>query len=152
MEHVRSGGEGPDTGAGQDARPGTDAGRERALRLIGLAARAGTVLAGTERVRDAIRAGRPVQYVIVAADAARHARDKLIAPLEARGIPFVVGYERWQLGAAVGRGPLSAVGLTDESLAASVRRLVEASEPGSDTVIPKPEGSDRGRRERRRER
>lgn len=109
----------------------TEPGR-RALGILGLAARAGAVAAGTERVREAARAGR-LRYVILAADAAGNARSKLLPLLAALGVPVVEAFDRADLGAAVGRSTLSAAGLTDASFAARVRGLLEPGDPGGRT-------------------
>lgn len=114
----------------------TEAGR-RALGLLGLAARAGAVAAGTERVREAARAGR-LRYVILAGDAAANARSKLLPLLAARGVPVVEAFDRAGLGDAVGRSSLSAAGLTDASFAARIRMLLE---PGSMGGGSRPDGS-----------
>lgn len=92
------------------------------LRLLGLSARAGAVVPGTERVREAVRAGA-AHLVIVAADASDNSRDKLEPLLGARGVPWIVAYDRAALGAAVGRAPLSAIGVTDRRLAERLREL-----------------------------
>jgi ribosomal protein L7Ae-like RNA K-turn-binding protein len=94
-----------------------------ALRLLGLAARAGRVVPGTERVREAVRAGG-VQFVVVAADASAGAMDKLLPLLERRGVAHAVDFDRAALGGAVGRAPLSAVGVSDASLARRLRELL----------------------------
>jgi ribosomal protein L7Ae-like RNA K-turn-binding protein len=114
----------------------TEAGR-RALGLLGLAARAGAVAAGTERVREAARAGR-LRLVVLAVDAAANARAKLLPLLRARGVEIVEAFDRAALGEAVGRPLLSAAGLTDASFAARVRLLLE---PGSRGGGGHPEGS-----------
>jgi ribosomal protein L7Ae-like RNA K-turn-binding protein len=100
---------------------------DAALRLIGLAARAGSVVPGTERVREAVRGGG-VRFALVAKDLSANRRDKLIPLLEARGVPYARIFDRDQLGAAVGRAPVSALGITDTSLAARVRELVAGEE------------------------
>ena len=96
---------------------------DAALRLLGLAARAGALLPGTERVREAVRAGS-MRLVIVAADASANSLDKLVPLLEKRRVPHVVRFDRAQLGDAVGKAPLSAVGLTDASFAARLQELI----------------------------
>ena len=96
---------------------------DAALRLLGLAARAGAVVTGTERVREGVR-DRSLGFVLVAADASENSHDKLIPTLQGSGIPFAVRYERVQLGDAVGRSPLSAVGLLDASFAARLQQLI----------------------------
>lgn len=99
---------------------------EAALRLLGLAARAGRVLPGTERVREAVRGGE-ARFVLIAGDISANTREKLLPLLESRGTPHMIGYDRDRLGAAVGRAPLSAVAVTDASLAARLRELLTES-------------------------
>ncbi len=99
--------------------PGPDA----ALRLLGLAARAGAILPGTERVREAVRAGE-ARLVVVAGDASANTRAKLIPLLEARGVPHALAYDRARLGEAIGRGPMGAVGVSDASLAGRLHELL----------------------------
>ncbi len=97
---------------------------EAALRLLGLAARAGAVLSGTERVRDAARAGT-LQFVVVAGDISANTRDKLIPLFEANGVRYQEVGTRADLGDAVGRPPASAVGITDAGFARRVAGLLE---------------------------
>ncbi len=97
---------------------------EAALRLLGLAARGGRVHPGTERVREAVRRGG-VQHVLIAADASANARDKLLPLLAARHVPHTIAFDRARLGAAVGRAPLSAVGVADAALAARIQELFD---------------------------
>lgn len=99
---------------------------EAVLRLLGLAARGGGVAPGTERVREAARAGK-LHGVIVAADASANTMDKLVPLLKARGIVFTVALSRAELGTAVGRSPLGAVGLTESGLAARVMDMLGGS-------------------------
>lgn len=96
---------------------------EAALRLLGLAARAGAVVPGTARVRDGVRAGM-LDFVVVASDASAHSRQKLVPLLDARRLPYVVAFTRAELGGAVGRAPLSAVGVNDRSLAGRLRDVI----------------------------
>lgn len=92
---------------------------DRVLGLLGMAMRAGAVVPGTERVRDAARSGT-LQLAVIAADASGNSRGKLLPLLTARGVSHVIRFNRNELGAAVGRAPLSAVGVLDPALA---RRL-----------------------------
>ena len=96
---------------------------DRVLALLGLAARAGAVVPGTERVRAAASAGT-LGYVVVAADASANAQDKLLPLLERRAVPHVVRYERAALGGAVGKAGLSAVGVVDRGFAAKLEKLI----------------------------
>lgn len=96
---------------------------DAALRLLGLAARAGALLPGTERVREAARSGI-LRFALVAEDISDNSQDKLLPLLKSRGIPHVVRFRRAELGAAVGKAPLSAVGITVQSFADRVQQML----------------------------
>lgn len=93
------------------------------LNLLGLAARARTLATGTESVRDAVRAGK-VHRVILASDAASAQQQKLIPLLSARRIPYHIAFTRDDLGNALGRNPVAAVGLLDRNMAERVAELI----------------------------
>ena len=92
--------------------------------MLGLAARAGAVVPGTERVREAARSGK-LHFALVASDLSDNSRDKLLPLLDARQIPYAIVSDRDALGGAVGRAPLSALGITEKNLAGRVVRLLE---------------------------
>ena len=96
---------------------------DRALGMLGMATRAGAIVPGTERVREAARAGT-LRLAVLATDASENSRGKLLPLLAARGISHVTQYDRVALGAAVGRGPLSAVGVLDAGLADRLHTLL----------------------------
>lgn len=99
---------------------------ERALhQLLGLAKRAGKVVAGTGMVRTSARSGE-VRLVVIAADAAPTQAAKLLPLLEAAKIPHATLWTRAQLGAAIGRAPVAALGLTDEGFAGRAGQLIDA--------------------------
>jgi ribosomal protein L7Ae-like RNA K-turn-binding protein len=106
------------------------------LDLFGLSARAGALVSGTNAVRAAVREGS-VRRVILASDAADGQRGKLIPLLDARRIPYYIGFTREELGAATGRAPVSAVGLTNPQLAERAGEL-QAALPSTER------GADRG--------
>jgi ribosomal protein L7Ae-like RNA K-turn-binding protein len=91
--------------------------------MLGLAARAGAALPGTDRVREAAR-GDGLFFVFVANDASDNAQDKVVPLLQSRQIPYAVLFDRDALGAAVGRAGISALGITDRKLASRVEQLV----------------------------
>jgi len=95
------------------------------LGLLGLAARAGALVFGTEQVRAAVRDGS-ARLVILAADAAVGQQTKLLPLLEARGVVHFMGPSRGELGAATGRAPVSAVGLIDAGFARRASELLGA--------------------------
>ncbi len=94
-----------------------------ALRLLGLARRAGRLVLGSRAVRGAARTGS-LAAVLLARDASARARDRIGPLLEARGISMVHCADRASLGDAVGHSPLTVVGITDPAVAhAIVARL-----------------------------
>lgn len=93
------------------------------LDLLGLSARAGALVSGTEAVRNSVRDGS-VHLVILAGDTAEGQRGKLTPLLDARRIPYFIGFTRAELGAATGRSPVSAVGLSNPKLAKRARELL----------------------------
>lgn len=90
--------------------------------MLGLAARAGAVVPGTERVREAARSGE-LHFVLVAADASDNSWQKILPVLQKRNIEHVVVLDRVTLGGAVGKAPVSAIGITEIKLASRVREL-----------------------------
>ena len=99
---------------------------ERALlSLLGLAARARALALGTDMVRGAARDGK-VAAAVLAGDASPTQARKLVPLLEARGIPVACCSNQADLGAALGKGPISAVGIIDPSFA---RRAMELAAP-----------------------
>lgn len=95
----------------------------RLLDLLGLASRAGQVVTGTEAVRGGVRDDK-LRRVILAGDAAPTQRKKLEPLLKARGVPYHVMFTQAELGAAMGRAPVSAVGLGDANFARRAGELL----------------------------
>ncbi len=82
------------------------------------------MVSGTQLVQDRVRAGR-VRFAIVAADLTETGLDKLVPLLEGRGVPYVMRYDRVELGRAVGRSPLAVVGVVDSGFAERLNVLLE---------------------------
>lgn len=80
---------------------------------------------GTDFVRDAVRADK-VAVAILAADASPTQQQKLIPLLEARAVPFHLLLSREQLGQALGRSPVSAIGVTNRGFARRLGELAAA--------------------------
>jgi ribosomal protein L7Ae-like RNA K-turn-binding protein len=99
---------------------------DRTLALLGMATRAGSLVPGTDRVREAARGGS-LRLVILAGDASDNSRGKLLPLLDATGVPYVIRFDRNELGAATGRPPLSAVGVVDSALADRLQQLLRDS-------------------------
>ena len=118
-------------GAGTPSRP-APAPERALLDLLGLAARARGLVHGTDMTRRAVREGG-VHAVLLAADTSPTQRQKLVPLLEARGITFRVCLTRASLGGALGRGEVSAVGITNENFARRAAELAAALEHPQDS-------------------
>ena len=102
--------------------------RSSALRLLGLARRAGAVAPGTEAVRRAVRDGEAL-LILMAEDASSVQMKKIRTTQDDGSIPRVTLGDRATLGAALGMAELSVVAVTQASLA---NRLVEELEGSED--------------------
>jgi len=98
--------------------------RAEALALLGIAQRAGAVVKGTDATRRSLRKGE-VRLVVLAEDGSETQRGKVLPLARARGVPWRKLGDRVQLGAAVGSGPLTAVGVTGPSLAKELQARLE---------------------------
>ncbi len=101
-------------------------GRPEAFRLLGLARRAGAVAPGTDATRAAVRKGE-ARLVLMAGDASGVQLKKIEKAMGDEPIPQVILGDRATLGAAIGKGPITAIAVTDGSLAA---RIVELAANG----------------------
>lgn len=97
----------------------------RLLGLIGLGVRSRRAVVGVEQVRVAVQRRRLV-LAIIAPDASRHSRDKIVPLLRARGIRVVEGPAAERLGAAVGKERTAVVGIVDVDLARGIDEVVES--------------------------
>ncbi len=89
------------------------------LGLLGLGARAGTLVIGVDAVRSALQAERCCA-VVLAKDAGPRARETVERLARAKGFPVVQGPDAAALGTALGRPPVQAVGIRDRALASGV--------------------------------
>lgn len=96
-------------------------GRSDALSLLGLAQRAGALVTGVEAVRHAMRKGE-VKLLIVARDGSEAQQRKLIPLARARGVPRTSFGSMNELGAALGAGPLTAIGVTRREFAGEIEK------------------------------
>lgn len=105
----------------------------KVLQALGLARRAGRAVVGAGAIREAAADG-DLQLVVVARDATDNALGRLRGALERSGAVRVRLGSRADLGSALGRGPVAAVGVTDRGLAKRIRELAgggTGSEPGA---------------------
>lgn len=107
---------------------------DEALRLLGLARRAGAVAPGTDASRRAVRKGE-ARFILMAGDASDVQLDKIRQLLKNRAVPWGILGDRTTLGAAVGRGPVSAVAITAPSLAEALQRVLENGRVGESETL-----------------
>ncbi|MDB4905780.1 MAG: ribosomal protein L7Ae/L30e/S12e/Gadd45 family protein [Gemmatimonadetes bacterium] len=105
-----------------------DVTRRKLAGLVGLGARARTVVTGVEMTKDAAKKGKLV-FALVAPDASKNSRDKIVPMLTAKRIRFSEALDMATLGVAVGRDQTAAVGIVDRNLAKGIRALLDT---GSD--------------------
>lgn len=112
------------------------------MQALGLARRAGRLAVGTRAVKEALRADE-ARVVVLAGDATENARRRVTGLAQGRRVPVVTLGNRETLGAAVGRGPVAVLAVTDAALAEGVLRRVAATP----AARGRREGQDTGRRE-----
>ena len=89
------------------------------MRLLGLGARARTVVIGVAGVRAGLARGE-FACVVLASDASARTKDKVERSAVARAVPVYAGPDAAALGHGLGRPPVQAVGVTDADLARGV--------------------------------
>ena len=89
------------------------------LRLIGMGLRAGKVIVGTERVRNALqRTALPL--IVVAEDASARTQEKVVRLANRKGVRIVIGPSADRLGMQLGRPTVQAVGVRDKNIARAI--------------------------------
>ncbi len=86
------------------------------LGLLGLGARAGTLVVGTGLVRAELQRGR-VRAVVLAADRSQRTEQKVERLARAKGVPVMRGPSARSLGQQLGRSAVQAIGVIDKRLA-----------------------------------
>jgi ribosomal protein L7Ae-like RNA K-turn-binding protein len=88
----------------------------KSLSRLGLAMRAGKLVSGEEIVLKAIRSGE-AKLVVLAKDASENTEKKISDKCSSYGIPLLIGYSRFELGAAVGKPERVLFAVTDRAFA-----------------------------------
>ena len=98
--------------------------KEETLKLIGLAKRAGKVMSGSYQVEQAIRK-RQARLVLVAQDASDNTKKHFRNQCAFRQILLGCTGSKESLGHAIGQKERSCLAITDDNLAAAVRKRLE---------------------------
>ncbi|ACR80097.1 MULTISPECIES: ribosomal L7Ae/L30e/S12e/Gadd45 family protein [Kosmotoga] len=97
--------------------------------MLGFAAKARKIVFGKDQIRAYLRNRRQKKKVLVlASDASESIKKDWLKRCESQKVPFVLlkNTDRISLAKALGKVSFSAVGVTDEELAAEIVRLAEA--------------------------
>ena len=96
------------------------------LGMMGLAARAGKIAAGTEIVTDKIKAGKSVELVLIASDVSQNTLKKIVNCCEYYKKEYVqLQFTRDEISHAVGKSCLtSSVAILDRNFSEAVKKLV----------------------------
>jgi len=92
----------------------------KTLSRLGLAMRAGKLATGEEAALAAIRGGE-AKLAVLAGDASEGTRKKVADKCESYGVPLLIGYDRYELGAAVGKAERVLLAVTDRGFADMIR-------------------------------
>lgn len=99
----------------------------KTVSLLGLAKRAGKLVAGEESCFKAIRS-REAELVILAADASENTKKKYRDKCQFYRTPLIAAGDRRAIGKALGRAEQVAVAISDAGFARSIRASLENSE------------------------
>ena len=103
--------------------------RKRFASLLGLAKKAGRVIAGTERVTDEIRSGGGsgrICLVLLASDASENSKKRIVNCCHFyHKTCLVCDLDTASMGNAIGKaGKTAAVGITDQGFAKAIAQLI----------------------------
>lgn len=95
---------------------------ERIVRLLGLAAKAGKLVYGTDMVCEGLRAKKRILLVVESGDSSENTHKKITDKCAYYGVKHVrLSLDTERFGAALGkRGGLAAVGVLDASFASGI--------------------------------
>lgn len=99
---------------------------ERIVRLLGLAAKAGKLVYGTDMVCEGLRAKKRILLVVESGDSSENTHKKITDKCAYYGVKHVrLSLDTERFGAALGKhGGLAAVGVTDASFASGIQSLL----------------------------
>lgn len=107
--------------------------KERAFGMLGLAARAGKAVSGSDAVIGAIRTGK-VELLIISRDISRNSLDKILKNLtDSKEITCYSFASSEELGYALGKPDRSVAAITDKSFAEGISAILENINEEEDT-------------------
>ncbi|HUC90929.1 MAG TPA: ribosomal L7Ae/L30e/S12e/Gadd45 family protein [Paenibacillus sp.] len=94
--------------------------KHKALSALGMAMRAGKLATGDETVLKAVKQGKAA-LVLVAGDASDNTKKKYRDKCATYGVPLLEVFDRFTLGAAIGKEERVIVGVADSGFAGMIR-------------------------------
>lgn len=102
--------------------------RQKALAMVGLAAKAGRVVSGEFAVEKSLKQGKTA-LVIIAGDASENTKKKFRNMCSYRNVPIYFFSDKSELGRTVGKENRSSLAIVDENFAAAVtKQLTDVEE------------------------
>ncbi len=98
--------------------------KDKVLRLIGLAMKAGKVVSGEFSVEKCIKSGK-AKLVIVAADASENTKKKFEDKCKFYNVPILIYSTKEDLGIALGKGLRSSMTLTEDGFKNVILKITE---------------------------
>ena len=92
---------------------------DKALSMLGLAARAGRIVSGEFTVEKEVKSGR-AYLVLIAEDASENTRKKFQNMCEFYEVPMRLSYDRERLGHFIGKDFRASVAILDEGFADNI--------------------------------
>ena len=102
-------------------------GRQQVLSAIGLAKRAGKLVAGEMAVEQQVRGGK-AELLLIAADASPSTIDRYQSMAAYYDVPWRFALNKNELGGAIGKATRAAAVVTDKGLAAMVVKRLDEME------------------------
>ena len=92
---------------------------DRALSMVGIAARAGSIASGEFSTEKALKSGK-AYLVIVASDASQNTKKHFTDMCSYRNITYIEYADKKQLGNCIGKEHRASLAVTDENLAGAI--------------------------------
>ena len=100
---------------------------KEAAGVLGLAQKAGRIASGDAAVRTALEK-REAVLLLVATDTAANTEKELVHLAERANSPIIRAFTRADLGASLGKAPRAAAAVTDNGLAALLKKKLSINE------------------------
>ena len=104
------------------------------LRLLGLSARAGSLIFGAACAEEAIKKGRG-SLLMIAHDAGNNTRRQMNTLSDRTGIPLITYGDKFSLGKATGQTEKAVLLLTDANMASEIQKRMEDSTKLPETEV-----------------